>query len=80
MARPGFRLNRKVVGQMLKSAPVAAETVAAADKIKGRAGDNATIDEYTTDRAVAGIVVPAIDQARDGKLTKAVGSLGGNIT
>lgn len=42
-----------------------------ADEVARRVGPSATVDHYTTDRHVGGVVVPAIDQARDGKLTRA---------
>jgi hypothetical protein len=75
-----FKLNRATVGQIMKTDPALAAAVdgVAAD-LRGDAGPNATVDTYTTDRHVAGIVVRAIDQARNGALSRAVGRRGGRI-
>jgi hypothetical protein len=61
--KAGFRRNSKTAVR------AAAEKVAA--QIPG-----ATITEYQTDRYVAGVVVPAVDQARHGVATRAAGQAG----
>lgn len=69
---PRLKLNYREVGRFLKSAESAAAVKAKADEIAARTGDDETIvEEYTTDRAVAGVVVPADKQAKYGLATRA---------
>lgn len=79
MARGGtFRLNHAAVGEFLKHDPdLAAAVDAAAEKVAARAGPSAVVavDHYTTDRHVAGVVVAAHAQARDGVATRAAQSV-----
>lgn len=80
MTRPTFKLNRKTVANIAKNDPkLAAAVDDTADDLKSDSGPNATVDHYTTDRHVAGISVPRLDQARDGRLTRAVGRRGGRV-
>lgn len=73
--QPKFVLDTAVVGQIMKSDPgLTAAVDAAAASVLGNAGAGAKIHYYTTDRHVAGISVPAINQARDGQLTRAAGA------
>lgn len=72
--QPKFVLDTAVVGQIMKSDPgLCAAVDAAAEPIRRNAGVGASIHYYTTDRHVAGITVPAIEQAKNGKLTRAAG-------
>lgn len=76
-----FVLDKAVVGQIMKHDPgLAAAVDAAAAKVLPDAGPNATLHYYTTDRHVAGITVPAIDQAAHGHITKAMGIHGAPIS
>lgn len=72
-----FTLDTAVIGQILKTDPgLIAAVNAAAAQVLLDAGPHAKIHYYTTDRHVAGITVPAIDQAKHGHLTKALGKNG----
>ena len=74
--KAGFRRNGKTISQILKNDPgLQAAVKAAAEKVAAQI-PGARIDEYTTDRYVAGVVVPAVDQARDGVATRAAGQAG----
>lgn len=67
-----FTLDTAVIGQIMKTDPgLIAAVDAAAAQVLPDAGPNAEVHYYTTDRHVAGITVPAIDQAKHGRLTKA---------
>jgi hypothetical protein len=69
-----FTLDTAVIGQIMKTDPgLIAAVDGAAAQVLPDAGPNATVHYYTTDRHVAGITVPAIDQAKHGHLTKALG-------
>lgn len=71
-AKGKFVMDRRVVGQIAKTdGALAAAVVDAASEVAGEIGPGATIDTYTTDRKVAGVVVPAHRQARDGVATRA---------
>ncbi|WP_280393223.1 hypothetical protein [Nocardia wallacei] len=75
MAGPEVRLNRATVGRLLRRRfrePVNALAYALAAEI----GDDAMVDEYTTDRAAAGVRVPTERQTVDGALTRAAAALG----
>lgn len=74
MTKP-FKLNRKGASEVLKSEARDAVNALAA-KVAANAGDDATIDPYTTDRAAASVSVPADQQARDGVLTRAATAAG----
>lgn len=77
MARQGFRLNKEVIGQILKNEGESALR-AAAQSIAANlpAGELVSIDEYTTDRKVIGVVVNADSQAKNGVATKAASAVG----
>lgn len=75
-----FVLDKAVVGDIMKHDPgLIAAVDAAAKPIARDAGPTARLHTYTTDRHVAGITVPAIDQAKHGRLTKAVGINAGTV-
>lgn len=73
MARKaGFRRNHKVIGEILKSDEAHAHLRGVAEDILAKMDDpEAFIEEYETDRAVVGIVVPADKQAKYGTATRA---------
>lgn len=70
-----FRLDRKGGAEVLKqlAAPRVNEL---ARQIAANAGEDAKVDEYTTDRAAAAVTVPAERQAKDGALTRAASAAG----
>lgn len=74
MASGDFKLNYKGMGEVLKS--VAAPINALAHHVAGQIGDEAIVEEYTTDRAAAAVRVPAHMQAIDGVLTRAASAAG----
>lgn len=75
MPRQNFRINRKGGAEVLKQ--IAAPTInALAEQVAAAAGDDARVDEYTTDRAAASVSVPAGQQARNGVLTRAASAAG----
>ena len=75
MARQGFRRNAKTIGHILKTADGGKRAIAA--KILAEMNDSeAFSEEYTTDREVIGIVVPADKQAKNGVATKAASAAG----
>lgn len=76
MADPKFKLDYKGVGEVLKSPDTAAAINALAAQIAARAGGDAEMDDYTTDRRAASVRVPADQQARDGLLTRAAAEVG----
>lgn len=70
-----FRMNRKGGAEVLKD--MAAPLMnAVARQVAASAGEDAEVDTYTTDRAAAGVRVPAEQQAIDGALTRAVAAAG----
>lgn len=74
--RGKFKLNRRTVAGIAKhDRRLAAAVDDVADEVARRAGPGATVDHYTTDRHVGGVVVPAADQARDGAATRAAQSV-----
>jgi hypothetical protein len=75
MASSSFRLNRKGGAEVLKQL-AAPHINALARQIASQAGDDAEVDEYTTDRAAAAVSVPAHQQATDGVLTRAAAAAG----
>ncbi|MCQ4119883.1 hypothetical protein [Rhodococcus tibetensis] len=74
--RQGFRLNYAGVAKILKSDEYAARINALAREIAREVGDDAEVEEYTTDRRAAKVSVPAARQARDGALTRAAAAVG----
>ena len=75
MARQGFRRNSKTIGHILNTEDGGKRAIAA--KILAEMNDSeAFIEEYTTDREVIGIVVPADKQAKNGLATKAASAAG----
>lgn len=75
MAKSSFRLNRKGGAEVLKQ--LAAPAInAVARQVAAGAGEDAEVDEYTTDRAAASVAVPAEQQAKDGVLTRAASAAG----
>lgn len=81
MDQPKFVLDTGVVGQIMKSDPgLVAAVDAAAESILKNAGAGAKIHHYTTDRHVAGITVEKIEQAKNGKLTRAAGISAAEVT
>lgn len=75
-----FRLDRKGVGEVLKSAEVARWVKSVADAVaaSARRGTKApaTVDTFTSDRAGATVAVPARLQASEGALTRAAAEHG----
>jgi hypothetical protein len=70
--RGKFKLNRRTVRMIAREDPKLTDAVDdVADEVARRVGPSATVDHYTTDRHVGGVVVPAVDQARDGAATRA---------
>lgn len=73
--RGGFKGNRRVIGEILKSDPgVGAALDAIADPVAARAGGR--VRKYVTDRQVRSVEVDAADQAINGSATKALGEQG----
>jgi hypothetical protein len=70
-----FKLNRKGGSEVLKLQYVP-DINALAKRIADQAGDEAVMEEYTTDRAAAIVSVPAAQQAKDGVLTRAASASG----
>lgn len=70
-----FKLNRKGGAEVLKEL-AAPHINALARQIAAHAGDDAEVDEYTTDRAAAAVSVLAYRQAKDGALTRAASAAG----
>ncbi|OKH70815.1 hypothetical protein EB72_24790 [Mycobacterium sp. SWH-M1] len=77
-AKAGFQLNYKQVAKILKSDASASAVRAGAEQILANVidDDSAHIDEYTTDRRVAGVVVRADKQAKHGTGTRAANASG----
>lgn len=70
--RGKFKLDRRTVRMIAREdRRLAAAVDEVAEDVARQAGPSATVDHYTTDRHVGGVVVPATDQARDGRLTRA---------
>jgi hypothetical protein len=70
-----FRLDRKGGAEVLKQL-AASHINALAQQVADRAGDDAEVEEYTTDRAAATVSVPAAQQAKDGVLSRAATAAG----
>ncbi|MFE3057636.1 hypothetical protein [Nocardia sp. NPDC059239] len=75
MANANIRLNNAAIGKVLKTAfgPLVNQV---ADEIASHAGPDAIVDDYTTDRNAAAVLVPAEQQAADGSLTRAAAAVG----
>ncbi|MFE3060711.1 hypothetical protein [Nocardia sp. NPDC059239] len=75
MANANIRLNNAAIGKVLKTAfgPMVNQ---AADAIASHIGPEAIVDDYTTDRNAAAVLVPAEQQAADGSLTRAAAAVG----
>ncbi|SUA72660.1 Uncharacterised protein [Nocardia otitidiscaviarum] len=75
MARPKVRLHNVNVGKLLQQRFVnSVNDLAYA--LGAEAGDEAFVEEYSTDRSAAAVIVPTEAQARDGVLTRAAAALG----
>ena len=75
--KEGFRGNRRVIGRILREDPgLGAALEAVANPVAEQTG--ASIRKYVTDRQVVSLGVDAEDQAVDGTVTRAFGSLGLN--
>lgn len=72
---PIFKLNYKGGGEVLKQL-AAPHINAIARQVADQIGEDATVEEYTTDRAAASVAVPAERQAKDGALTRAAAAAG----
>lgn len=70
-----FKLNRKGGAEVINQL-AAPHVNALARQVGGNAGDDAEVDDYTTDRAAAAVTVPADQQAKDGVLTRAAAAAG----
>jgi hypothetical protein len=75
MASSSFKLNRAGGAEVLKQL-AAPHVNALARQIAEQAGEDAEVEEYTTDRAAAAVAVPAHQQAKDGVLTRAAAAAG----
>lgn len=71
-----FRLNYKGGAEVLKSPEVAGLINTEINAIADDIGDDAEVDEYTTDRAAGAVSVPPALQASDGALTRAAAKRG----
>jgi hypothetical protein len=79
MARqPRFKLNYRNVGRFLKNDEGGKQKLReVAQKVLAQTGDDeARLEEYTTDRAVVGVIVPADKQAKYGTGTRAAAQAG----
>ena len=65
------RLNHATIAKILKSQGVVDLVNRAAREVAAHAGEDADVDEYTTDRGAASVAVPAEQQAIEGALTRA---------
>lgn len=65
------RLNHATIANLLKSQGVADLVNRTAREVAAHAGEDADVDEYTTDRGAASVAVPAEQQAIEGALTRA---------
>ncbi|MFI5434490.1 hypothetical protein ACHMZP_21750 [Rhodococcus baikonurensis] len=71
-----FVLDRKGVGQYLKSAEVGDHITAVARQVASTLGPDAFVTTYTTDRRAASVSIPAWRQAKAGALLVAATSVG----
>lgn len=71
MVTSRVRLNNRTIANLLKSQGVADLVNRAAREVAAHAGEDADVDEYTTDRGAASVAVPAEQQAIEGALTRA---------
>lgn len=77
---PTFKLNRKAISELLRSAEAQAVVTGVAQEIAAAAGPEAKVNEYTTDRAAASVYLPAHHQAADGALSRAAADAGVHIS
>lgn len=75
-AAASFRRDHRGIGEILNSSEAAAIVNGLARDIAAQVGDDAEVDEYTTDRRAASVSVPADRQTRDGALTRAAAAVG----
>ncbi|CPR79231.1 hypothetical protein [Mycobacteroides abscessus] len=73
---PSFKLNKRGIAKLAKSAEAQAVVSNVAKRIAEKSGHEADVVEYTTDRAVAAVRVHAFDQAADGVLSRGASSAG----
>jgi hypothetical protein len=79
MAKEGFHRDFKAVSRILKTDPaLLAAQKAIADDLAEKSGGE--VISYVTDRGVWAVKVDAAAQAKDGSLTKAVGSQGKTLS
>ncbi|BAD54889.1 hypothetical protein [Nocardia farcinica] len=71
MVTSRVRLNNRTIANLLKSQGVADLVNRVAREVAAHAGEDADVDEYTTDRGAASVAVPAEQQAIEGALTRA---------
>lgn len=81
MAAGKFKLNYKAVGDLLKNdeggkAAIRAAAQQVYDNLPADVKAEAEIVEYQTDRAVAGVKIPADKQAKHGAGTRAAAAAG----
>lgn len=70
--RGKFVLNKRTARHILRDDDGVKDALMdVAEDVADKAGPTATIDRYKTDRQVAGVVVGAAEQARDGAATRA---------
>lgn len=81
-SKGGFKGNRAVIGRILTDDPgVRAAVDSIAEDAQRRAGGDAEVLTYTTDRYVAALSVGADEQATDGAGTKSMaGAAGGFVS
>lgn len=74
MPKPGFKRNAKTISQILKThdGGKRAAVQKMYDALPPDVQAEARIEEYTTDRDVVALVIPADVQARRGAATRAV--------
>lgn len=78
MAKQGFKRNAKTIGQILKThdGGKRAAVQKMYDALPPDVQAEARIDEYTTDRDVVALVIPADTQAKYGAGTRAANQSG----
>lgn len=79
MAGAKLNISYKTLGKILNSEAGRAKLREAAAKIAQSINDPETrLEEYTTDRAVVGVMVPADKQAKHGIATRAANEVAGS--
>lgn len=81
MPAPRIRLNHATAAKLLRSPEFARLVNTVADQVAHALDDEdgGFIEEYTTDRGAAAVLVPAHVQARSGALTRAAAAVGLNV-